>query len=151
MPLTLITYEKIRDYLSDGEIRAFNNAGADPSEPAPERVGGLIRKACNKIALYVNSCGANSSLSLNQDAVPEELEDSALALIRNMMLSDLPDMGDMEGSPRAKAYGNAVRELQDVASGTLKLRPFTNLSNPGDDTAALVYASGEEYQNWNRI
>lgn len=149
MSLTLITYDKLRQYLADGEIEAFDNAGADESLPLPDRVSGLIRKACNRVALYVNSSDSSGYMNLNQDAVPEELEDATLAIIRHMMLADLPDMGDMEGSPRSKAYDAAKYELRDVAKGILKLSPFENIGGSESESHKRVYSTSEKYLNWN--
>jgi hypothetical protein len=105
MALVQITENTLRAFLADAEIAAFDSAGAEGD--SPERAGALIRTTCNLVAGIVNSSGKYPVLATGQDRVPEELEHPTLVWIRHAMLADLPDMGDLEGSPRAKQYSTA--------------------------------------------
>ena len=40
------------------------------------------------------------------------------------MLADLPDMGDLEGSPRAKQYSTAGEIFRAVREGRFYLAPY---------------------------
>lgn len=141
MALVHITEGSLRAFLADAEITAFDSAGADGD--SPERASALIRSTCNLVSGLINSSGKYPVLATGQDRVPDELELPTLVWIRHAMLSDLPDMGDLEGSPRAKQYGTASEIFRVVREGRFYLAPY---DSEGDGVE--IYAAGQPYQNW---
>ena len=136
MALVQITENTLRAFLADAEIAAFDSAGAEGD--SPERAGALIRTTCNLVAGIVNSSGKYPVLATGQDRVPEELEHPTLVWIRHAMLADLPDMGDLEGSPRAKQYSTAGEIFRAVREGRFYLAPYDSESD-----GAEVYGAGQ--------
>ena len=59
------------------------------------------------------------------------------------MLADLPDMGDLEGSPRAKQYSTASEIFRAVRQGKFYLAPYDS-----ESSGVEVFGAGEPYQNW---
>lgn len=144
MALTLITEDSLRSFLADREITAFDNGGAEGT--LPDRVSALIKSTCNLIAGIVNASGKYPRLELNKCRVPAELELCALVWIRHALLSDLPDMSDLEGSPRSKQYSTASSILENVRRGDFFLSPYT-----GGDEISKVLSAGEPYENWCQL
>lgn len=153
--LILITEELLRSGMADGELEALNNAGAEsddegteaPQVPLPERISSIIRQTCNKIAGYVNANPKNPRLPLNTNKVPAELEAAAIALARHALLADLPDMVDLEGSVRARAYSDAVRLLENVANDHFEIESFDD----GQIGDLGIQYEGEPYQNFYKL
>ena len=141
MALVQITENTLRAFLADAEITAFDSAGAEGD--SPERAGALIRTTCNLVAGIVNASGKYPVLETGQGKVPEELEPPTLVWIRHSMLADLPDMGDLEGSPRAKQYSTASEIFRAVRQGKFYLAPYDS-----ESSGVEVFGSGEPYQNW---
>ena len=121
MALVQITENTLRAFLADAEITAFDSAGAEGDYP--ERAGALIRTTCNLVAGIVNSSGKYPILATGQDRVPEELEHPTLVWIRHAMLADLPDMGDLEGSPR-QAVQHGKRDFPGRPGGQVLSCPL---------------------------
>lgn len=141
MALVQITEDTLRAFLADDEITSLDSAGAEGE--SPERTGALIRTTCNLVAGIVNTSRKYPILATGQDKVPEELEHPTLIWIRHAMLADLPDMGALEGSPRAKQYGTAGEIFRAVREGKFYLAPY---DSEGDGVE--VFGAGEPYQNW---
>lgn len=141
MALVQITENTLRAFLTDAEITAFDSAGSEGDSTA--RTGALIRTTCNLVAGIVNASGKYSVLKAGQEKVPEELEHPTLVWIRHAMLADLPDMGDLEGTPRAKQYGTASEIFRAVREGKFYLAPYDSESD-----GVEVFGAGEPYQNW---
>lgn len=141
MALVQITEKTLRAFLADAEIVAFDSAGSEGD--SPERTGALIRTTCNLVAGIVNSSGKYPVLATGQDRVPEELEHPTLVWIRHAMLADLPDMGDLEGSPRAKQYSTASEIFRAVREGKFYLAPYD-----AESDGVEVFGAGQPYQNW---
>lgn len=141
MALVQITENTLRAFLTDTEITAFDSAGSEGD--SPERAGALIRTTCNLVAGIVNASGKYPVLETGQGKVPEELEHPTLVWIRHAMLADLPDMGDLEGSPRAKQYSTASEIFRAVRQGKFYLAPYDS-----ESSGVEVFGAGEPYQNW---
>lgn len=141
MALVQITENTLRAFLADAEITAFDSAGAEGD--SPERAAALIRTTCNLVAGIVNASGKYPVLETGQGKVPEELEHPTLVWIRHAMLADLPDMGDLEGSPRAKQYSTASEIFRAVRQGKFYLAPYDS-----ESSGVEVFGAGEPYQNW---
>lgn len=144
MALVQITEKTLRAFLADAEITAFDSAGSEGD--APERTSALIRTTCNLVAGIVNASGKYPVLKTGEDKVPEELEHPTFIWIRHAMLADLPDMGDLEGSPRAKQYSTASEIFRAVREGKFYLAPY-DAENDGVE----VFGAGEPYQNWCKL
>lgn len=141
--LSSLTEEKIRAFLADAEITAFDNAGAEGT--LPQRMQKLILSVCSMVSGYVNASGRYPYLQPGTPCVPEELEHCALVLVRHAMMADLPDMSSLEGGIRAREYNAALDVFKAVAEGNFYLSDYYT---SGEQSTTEVLAAGREPQPW---
>lgn len=141
--LASLNEEKIRAFLADAEITAFDNAGAQGT--LPQRMQKLILSVCSMVSGYVNASGRYPYLQSGTPCVPEELEHSALVLIRHAMMADLPDMSSLEGGIRAREYNAALDVFKAVAEGNFYLSDYYAA---GEQSSTEVLAAGHAPQPW---
>jgi hypothetical protein len=103
-----ITVADIAPRLSDDELTALHRATDTTGEPDPLPViiAQVIPKVRRAVAAGGGTLGAGAT-------IPDELLDSAIAIIRHRLLNGLP--GALITEDRRKEYADAIAELDAIA------------------------------------
>lgn len=109
MSWTTITAANVEPRLSDEELVQYRRNYESTGKPDP--LAGIISQVTARIRRAVAKGGC--PLSATTTEIPEELLDSAIAIIRYRLCTSLP--GGLLNDDRRKEYDNAETELKNVA------------------------------------
>lgn len=116
-----LTPDKVKTRLTQPELSALLTAAKQDEQTAD----GLLADAIGAVAKQVRGrVGAHQPNVLGPDAtIPDELEASALALVRRHLFTRLPNMASLFDELRQKECDDALAELRDAARGLIAIVP----------------------------
>lgn len=126
MSWTTITSAHVEPRLSDEELTALRRNYESTGKPDP--LAGIITQVTNRIRRAVAKGGCPLSATVTE--IPDELLDSAIAIIRYRLCSSMP--GGILNDDRRKEYDNAEAELKDVAEDA------TGIEEPATQSSATL-------------
>lgn len=110
-----VTPDDVQRQLAAPELTALTTAAKQVGQTADGILADAITDMVLKIRGYV---AANRANILGDGAtIPEELNATAIALVRDYLFDRLPGMKMLNDELRQKATDRAMRELRDVAEG----------------------------------
>jgi glycerate-2-kinase len=126
----------VQTRLTGPELSALKSAALAPGQvnPLPEIIAKVIQEVRGRVAAcQLNRIGAGST-------IPDELTESALAIIRYRLLTRLP-VASLLTDARREEYRDALRLLADVAASHFRIEqpstPTTQIiSGPATEVAS---------------
>ncbi len=135
MPWITLTDEMVRSRLSGLEIEHLEDIrGAGATDPVPDIIADVVQEVRGHVA--------TSGAALDSGAtIPAKLKNAALVLIRNRVITQLPDLGLLDDARRDEGRG-AERLLERVADGKFAVdlpdTPITDEASGGDGGIEVV-------------
>jgi len=105
---------RAKQRLSGAEYNALKSAALNSGQDADTLVTELLARVTQEVRGYVAGCKAN--LLGADGTIPDETEDSALALFVYRFISRLPNMKSLLDERRVKSYEDALTHLRQVAA-----------------------------------
>ena len=124
MPYIELTAATVAQRLAGAELTALKTAALSSGQDGETLLADCISRTVAEVRGYVAAHRANV---LGEGAtIPDELEDSALALVVYKFITRLPGLKALLDERRVKAYEDALSRLREVAAGKfLVVAPVT--------------------------
>lgn len=124
MSWAALTEAKVQNRLSAAELTALKTAAIAGSQTAAAILAAGIEAVTGEVRGYVAAC-RNNQLG-EAGTIPEELEATALALLRRHLFTRLPAMKGLFDDLRQQEATDALQRLRDVAACKFAIVPPTD-------------------------
>lgn len=126
-----LTADDVQTRLTAAEFAAITTAAKQNAQTAEALVASAIESVTVEVRGYVGACKSNTLGA--GDTIPDELETSALALIRRYLFTRLPGMKSLFDDIRQKECDDALQRLRDTAACRFAIVPP---AEPADEQPA---------------
>lgn len=118
-----VTVEQLRGELTAAELQSLPLAvreGATEAE-VQDWLAEKLTQASDRVVGAINTCPRNEPIRSGLCRVPAECVRTVLVLARHAVISAIPGMAEvLEGSSRSAEYSSATRDLDALASCSLR-------------------------------
>lgn len=114
--------DDLRNALTEPELDLMNQDSSIALSPDRmlQVLGWVVSRVRGKVAAYPT----NADNMGPEETIPEELYSAAIHIARYDLLTSFPQGNLFIDAPRARAYEDALKQLDDVAKGLLVVEPF---------------------------
>lgn len=147
-----VTVEQLRGELTAAELQALPLAVHEGATETEVRawLAEKLTQAADRVVGAINSCTRNAPIKSGLCRVPAECVRTVLVLARHAVISAIPGMAEvLEGSSRSAEYSSATRDLDALAS--CSLRPEYSLlenESAGEGNCGFTLFLGEKINSF---
>src|ERR1700754_2502333 len=116
-----LTQARIETRLTAPEMTAVTSAAKQVAQTAPQILADAIAAVVLEVRGYVAACDRNTLGPAG--TIPDELESTALALLRRYLFTRLPAMKSLFDELRQEEAKDALQRLRDVAKCDFAIVP----------------------------